>query len=65
MEIPEGFPGAGDPITVCKINCALYGLKQSPKAWYERIDTWLTGQGLIRSEADLNMYHCTQNGKQL
>jgi hypothetical protein len=31
--------------------------------WYEQIDTWLTGQGLIRSEADSNMYHCTQNGK--
>jgi hypothetical protein len=29
MEIPEGFPGAGDPRTVCKINRALYGLKQS------------------------------------
>jgi hypothetical protein len=63
MEIPEGFPGAGDPGTVCKINCALYGLKQSPKAWYEHIDTWLTGQGLVHSEADSNMYHCIQNGK--
>jgi hypothetical protein len=43
MEIPKGFPGAGDPSKVCKINRALYGLKQSPKAWYERIDAWLTG----------------------
>jgi len=32
MEIPEGFPSAGNIMKVCKINRALYGLKQAPKA---------------------------------
>ena len=41
MEIPDGFLGAGDPMQVCKINRALYRLKQSPKAWYDKIDVWL------------------------
>ena len=63
MEIPDGFPGADDPTQVCKINRALYGLKQSPKAWYDRINTWLRIQGLICSESDPNMYYSKNNGK--
>jgi hypothetical protein len=63
MEIPEGFPGAGDQTKVCKFNRALYGLKQAPKAWYERIDTWLTDQGLSRSTNDPNLYFSFHNGK--
>jgi hypothetical protein len=43
MEILEGFKGYGDPTKVVKLNKAFYGLKQAPKVWYERIDTWLTG----------------------
>jgi hypothetical protein len=44
MEIPEGFPGAGDPGTICKINCALYGLKQSQKAWKDALTYLLKNQ---------------------
>ena len=57
MEIPDGFPGADDPTQVCKINRALYGLKQSPKAWYDRISAWLCNHGLTRSKSDPNMYY--------
>jgi len=32
MEIPDGFPGTGDSSKVYRINKALYGLRQSPKA---------------------------------
>jgi hypothetical protein len=63
MEIPEGFDGAGDPTKVCKINCALYGLRQSPKAWYGRIDTWFIKQGLQRSNYDPNLYFSNKDGK--
>ena len=41
MEIPAKFPSSGDESKVCKINRALYGLKQSPKAWYDKITNWL------------------------
>ena len=63
MEIPDGFPEAGDPAKVCRINRALYGLKQAPKSWYSRIDTWFIKQGLKRSENDPNLYYSQTNGK--
>jgi hypothetical protein len=63
MEVPDGFPGSGDPGKVCKVNRALYGLKQAPKARYARIDSWLIGQGLKRSSADPNLYYSIKNGK--
>ena len=36
---------------------ALYGLKQAPKAWYGRIDSFLTGMGLAKSKFDPNLYY--------
>jgi hypothetical protein len=41
LEIPEGLEYYGDPNKVLKLNMALYGLKQVPRVWYERIDSWL------------------------
>ena len=61
MEIPPGFPFAGNSSKVCKINKALYGLKQAPKEWYDRINTWLLQQ--TRSENDPNLYFSDKNGK--
>ena len=63
MEIPEGFPSAEDDTKVCQIKRALYGLKQSPKVWYDRINSWLQEQGFIRSECNSNMYLTNRNGK--
>ena len=47
MEIPPGFPHSDDESKVCCINRALYGLKQSPRAWYDRITSWMQQQGLV------------------
>ena len=63
MEIPNGFPGAGDPTKVCKINRALYGLKQAPKLWYEKIDASFITQSLKRSQNDPNLYYSLTNSK--
>jgi histone deacetylase 1/2 len=65
MEIPEGFPEFGNPTRVCRIKRALYGLKQAPKAWYSRIDAWLTSQGYTRSKYDPNLYFATKDGKRV
>eukprot|EP00253_Pinus_taeda_P020043 PITA_20043 len=35
---------------------ALHGLKQAPKAWYSRIDTYLQQLGFTKSEADPILY---------
>jgi hypothetical protein len=42
---------------VCKLKKALYGMKQAPRAWYSRIDTYLQQMGFEKSEADPNLYY--------
>eukprot|EP00253_Pinus_taeda_P007260 PITA_07260 len=39
-----------------KLKKALNGLKQAPRAWYERIDSYLMKLGFTGSEADPNLY---------
>ena len=41
---------------VCKLKKSLYGLKQSSRAWYERLDSYLVSLGFTESEADSNIY---------
>ena len=41
---------------VCKLKKALYGLKQDPRAWYGRIDSFLTSLGFTKSKDDPNLY---------
>ncbi|KAL3691463.1 hypothetical protein R1sor_005114 [Riccia sorocarpa] len=65
MTQPEGFHAPGHEQLVCHLHKSLYGLKQSPRAWYERIDTFLQEQGLSRSLADYNLYFLHENGKRL
>jgi transposase InsO family protein len=57
MAQPLRFTVPGKENLVCKMNCALYGLRQSPHMWYERIDTYLRSLGLTRSSNDYNMYY--------
>ena len=44
---------------------ALYGLRQAPRAWYERIDSYLMKLRFTRSEADSNLYFKVENDKPL
>ena len=41
---------------VCGLKKALYRLKQAPRAWYSRIDTYLQQLGFQKSEANPNLY---------
>ena len=41
---------------MCMLNKALYGLRESPRAWYECLDDYLKSLGFIRSKHDYCLY---------
>ena len=63
MRQPEGFDdGSG---RVLRLRRSLYGLKQSPRAWYQRIDGELLRHGFIRCESDHALYVQQQGERRL
>jgi len=57
VEQPRGFEVLGRETHVCRIRRALYKLKQAPRDWYSRIDTYLQQMGFTKSDADPNLYY--------
>ena len=56
MEQPEGYEVSGKEHLVCKLKKSLYGLKQSPRLWYQKFDAFMKTQGCIRSNEDPCLY---------
>ena len=50
MKQPEGFEFQGKERHVCQLQRSLYGLKQSPRQWYMRFDSFITSQLLCLSQ---------------
>ena len=63
IEQPEGFEIFSSESHVCRLKSAMYGLKQAPCAWYTRIDSYFTGLGFTKSEANANLYKIVVEGK--
>jgi hypothetical protein len=55
MEQPEGFTQEGEHL-VCKLHKSLYRLKQSPKAWNQKLDVLLKSIEFVKSDADFSIY---------
>ena len=65
MELPLGF---GTPQTnekVCKLKKSLYGLKQSPRAWFDRFRRAVCNQGYKQCNTDHTVLykHAVKNSK--
>ena len=56
MEQPHGFEVDGKEDHVCLLKKSLYGLKQSPRQWYKRFDSFMLGHGYTRSMYDSCVY---------
>jgi hypothetical protein len=54
MEQPHGF--IQNSSLVCRMKKSLYGLKQTPRAWYEKMDSYLISHDFIRCKYDSNVY---------
>ncbi|GJV44399.1 putative ribonuclease H-like domain-containing protein [Tanacetum coccineum] len=53
---PPGFENPHFPDKVYKIEKALYGLHQAPKAWYETLSTYLIENGFRRGTIDKTLF---------
>jgi Reverse transcriptase (RNA-dependent DNA polymerase) len=45
MQQPSGFIVLDKPDHVCRVSKAIYGLKQSPRAWFNVLSKALIAQG--------------------
>ncbi|GJU69936.1 putative ribonuclease H-like domain-containing protein [Tanacetum coccineum] len=53
---PPGFEDLEFPDRVYKVEKALYGLHQAPKAWYETLSTYLLDNGFHRGQIDKTLF---------
>ena len=53
---PPGFEDHRHPHHVFKLKKALYGLRQAPRAWYERLSHFLLGNKFSRGKVDNTLF---------
>lgn len=56
MRQPLGYKNQSHPHYVCKLNKALYGLRQAPRAWFSIFSGFLLQQGFQNSKADVSLF---------
>ena len=62
MEQSSGFVAQGESGLVCKLRSSLYGLKQSPRAWFGHFSSMVQEFGMTRSSSDhFVFYHHTSS----
>ncbi|KAG8503402.1 hypothetical protein CXB51_001378 [Gossypium anomalum] len=61
MQQPEGFTVSEKEDYVCFLKKSLYSLKQSPRQWYKRFDSFMTSHDFKRSSFDSCVYFKKNN----
>ncbi|XP_037491487.1 uncharacterized protein LOC105647932 [Jatropha curcas] len=56
MEQPPGFVAQGESGKVCKLRKSLYGLKQSPQAWFGKFGNVVHQFGMQKSTSDHSVF---------
>lgn len=62
MTQPSGFVDPKYPTRVCRLHKSLYGFKQAPRAWFDKLRAALLHVGFISSKADPSLFICNSNG---
>ena len=55
MEQPPGYIAQGEN-TVCRLRKVIYGLKQSPRAWFEKFSMVISGIGFACCHSDHSVF---------
>ncbi|KAK9102913.1 hypothetical protein Sjap_020167 [Stephania japonica] len=61
---PQGFVNSVHPDYVCRLHKALYGLRQAPRAWFDKLKYTLVSWGFYNSKADNSLF-VFKNGSQV
>ena len=56
MQQPEGFTVSSKEDYVCLLKRSFYNLKQSPRQWYKRFDSFMISHDFKRSGFDSYVY---------
>lgn len=56
MRQPPGFEDSAHPDYVCRLHKSIYGLKQSPRAWYSRLSDMLHQLGFVAAKTDTSLF---------
>ncbi|GJS93467.1 putative ribonuclease H-like domain-containing protein [Tanacetum coccineum] len=62
---PPGFEDPDFPDRVYKVEKALYGLHQAPRAWYETLSTYLLDNGIQRGKIEKTLFIRRDKGLQV
>ncbi|GBP75030.1 Retrovirus-related Pol polyprotein from transposon TNT 1-94 [Eumeta japonica] len=63
MKIPKGFSEKTQNGQVLKLKKAIYGLKQSSRAWYKKVDECLLNMGYVKSKIEPCMFTKMSQGQ--
>lgn len=63
MEVPPGFEHMATDGRVCSLKKSLYGLKQSPRAWFERFTRAVKEKGYTQAHSDHTLFYKHNNTK--
>jgi hypothetical protein len=63
MQIPPGFESSYNTKRVLRLHRSLYGLKQSPRAWFDRFRQAILKRGYRQSNADHTLFYKHANNK--
>jgi hypothetical protein len=65
MVQPPGFIDSQNTSIVCHLKKAIYGLKQAPGAWFQRLSTKLLELGFHGSTLDISLFIYNSGGVRL
>ena len=63
MDIPPGYGTSSETKIVCKLERVLYGLKQSPWAWFSKFSSIMRKYGYHQSNSDHTLFQKHRQGK--